>query len=92
MTPTGVVGRRQAQLAIVGEEYAKPQPIRVCYPSVQLRDCAVYFCGVSDIVEPNEPDFRTNRKNGRDRGGISVIPASHRGLRPADACGGDLPS
>lgn len=37
-----------------GAEYAKPQPIRVCYPSVQLRDRAVYFCGVSDIVEPNE--------------------------------------
>jgi len=37
-----------------GADYAKPGPIRVCYPSVQLRDRAVYFCGVSDIVEPNE--------------------------------------
>jgi hypothetical protein len=37
-----------------GADYAKPQPIRTCYPSVQLRDRAVYFCGVSDIEEPNE--------------------------------------
>ncbi|GMV97167.1 MAG: hypothetical protein AMXMBFR83_15260 [Phycisphaerae bacterium] len=36
-----------------GADYAKPQPIRVCYPSVQLRERAVFFCGVSDIVEPN---------------------------------------
>ncbi len=36
-----------------GAEYAKPEPIRVCYPTVQLRNRAVYFCGVSDIVEPN---------------------------------------
>jgi hypothetical protein len=36
-----------------GAEYEKPQPIRICYPNVQLRDRAVYFCGVSDIVEPN---------------------------------------
>ena len=35
-----------------GEEYDKPQPIRVCYPAVALRNRAVYFCGVSDIVEP----------------------------------------
>jgi len=34
-------------------EYAKPQPIRVCYPNVAVRDRAVHFCGVSDIVEPN---------------------------------------
>jgi hypothetical protein len=37
-----------------GAEYAKPEPVRVCYPNVALRDRAVYFCGVSDIVEPNE--------------------------------------
>ncbi len=37
-----------------GADYQTPQPIRVCYPSVQLRDRAVYFCGVSDILEPNE--------------------------------------
>lgn len=36
----------------LGEEYDKPQPIRVCYPNVAIRDRAVYFCGVSDIVEP----------------------------------------
>ncbi len=35
-----------------GAEYDPPQPIRVCYPTVMLRDRAVYFCGVSDIVEP----------------------------------------
>ncbi len=37
-----------------GAEYAKPQPIRVCYPNVVLKDREVHFCGVSDIVEPNE--------------------------------------
>ena len=36
-----------------GAEYDKPQPIRVCYPNVALKDRAVHFCGVSDIVEPN---------------------------------------
>src|SRR5438132_8130257 len=35
-----------------GAEYDQPQPIRVCYPNVALRNRAVYFCGVSDIVEP----------------------------------------
>ena len=35
-----------------GAEYDKPQPIRVCYPTVALRNRAVHFCGVSDIVEP----------------------------------------
>ncbi|MHB8972805.1 MAG: hypothetical protein ACYC3X_19890 [Pirellulaceae bacterium] len=35
-----------------GAEYDQPQPIRVCYPNVMLRNRAVYFCGVSDIVEP----------------------------------------
>ncbi|OHB67803.1 MAG: hypothetical protein A2Y77_10495 [Planctomycetes bacterium RBG_13_62_9] len=45
----------QGQLAWPwGADYTKPQPIRVCYPDVALRDRAVYFCGVSDIVEPNE--------------------------------------
>ncbi len=37
-----------------GAEYDKPQPIRVCYPNVALKNRAVYFCGVSDIVEPYE--------------------------------------
>jgi len=36
-----------------GAEYEQPEPIRVCYPNVALKDRAVYFCGVSDIVEPN---------------------------------------
>ncbi|MDA1274390.1 MAG: hypothetical protein O2960_10105 [Verrucomicrobia bacterium] len=35
-----------------GGEYDKPQPIRVCYPNVALKNRAVYFCGVSDVVEP----------------------------------------
>ncbi|MBE3070724.1 MAG: hypothetical protein IMZ66_10865 [Planctomycetes bacterium] len=35
-----------------GAEYDKPGPIRVCYPTVALKDRAVHFCGVSDIVEP----------------------------------------
>lgn len=35
-----------------GKEYDKPQPIRVCYPNVALKNRAVYFCGVSDIIEP----------------------------------------
>jgi len=37
-----------------GADYAKPQPIRVCYPNVALSHRQVHFCGVSDIVEPNE--------------------------------------
>ena len=35
----------------------KPQPIRICYPNVAIKDRAVYFCGVSDIIEPN-PTWR----------------------------------
>jgi len=35
-----------------GAEYDKPEPIRVCYPNVVVRDRAVYFFGVSDVVEP----------------------------------------
>lgn len=35
-----------------GAEYEMPQPVRVCYPNVQLVNRAVHFCGVSDIVEP----------------------------------------
>lgn len=40
-----------------GADYAKPQPIRVCYPNVALHNRAVHFCGVSDIQEPN-PEWR----------------------------------
>jgi hypothetical protein len=36
-----------------GAGYEKPQPIRICYPAVQLKNRAAYFFGVSDIVEPN---------------------------------------
>ncbi len=35
-----------------GADYERPQPIRVCYPTVALRDRAVHFFGVSDIYEP----------------------------------------
>jgi hypothetical protein len=35
-----------------GADYEKPEPIRVCYPNVALKNRAVYFCGVSDIIEP----------------------------------------
>jgi hypothetical protein len=44
-----------------GKEYPKPQPIRVCYPDVMLKHRAVYFCGVSDIVEPY-PEWRAFKK------------------------------
>jgi len=37
-----------------GAEYEEPEPIRVCYPNVMLKDRAVYFCGVSDIIEPKK--------------------------------------
>ncbi len=50
-----------------GADYAKPQPIRICYPAVALRDRAVYFFGISDIVEPN-PAWRAFKREqtGRD--------------------------
>jgi hypothetical protein len=43
-----------------GAEYDTPQPIRVCYPNVALRDRAVHFVGVSDILEPYQAwrDFK----------------------------------
>lgn len=44
-----------------GADYAKPGPIRVCYPNVALRDRAVHFVGVSDITEPN-PAWRAFKK------------------------------
>ena len=34
------------------ENYDTPQPVRICYPSVQIVDRAVHFCGVSDVREP----------------------------------------
>ena len=48
-------GRWAAQGKLVwpwGAEYDTPQPIRVCYPNVALAGRRLYFCGVSDIVEP----------------------------------------
>ncbi len=44
-----------------GAEYAKPEPIRVCYPNVALQNRAVHFCGVSDIIEP-KPEWRAFKK------------------------------
>jgi hypothetical protein len=44
-----------------GKEYPKPEPIRVCYPDVALKNRAVYLCGVSDIVEPY-PEWREFKK------------------------------
>ncbi|MBM3999694.1 MAG: hypothetical protein FJ297_09185 [Planctomycetes bacterium] len=50
-----------------GADYEKPQPVRVCYPSVALKGRAVYFFGVSDILEPNSA-WRAYKKEltGRD--------------------------
>ena len=50
-----------------GADYPKPEPIRVCYPTVALRDRAVHFAGVSDILEPY-PQWRAYKKEvtGRD--------------------------
>lgn len=44
-----------------GADYAKPEPIRVCYPNVTLENRAVHFCGVSDIIEPN-PEWRAFKR------------------------------
>lgn len=50
-----------------GADYEEPQPIRTCYPAVALKNRAVYFFGVSDIVEPNSA-WRAYKKEltGRD--------------------------
>ena len=37
----------------IGSDYEKPRPIRLCYPTVALKNRTCWFCGVSDIVEPN---------------------------------------
>ena len=42
-------------------EYPKPEPVRVCYPNVLLKNRAVHLCGVSDIVEPY-PEWRAYKK------------------------------
>ena len=57
-------GKWSAQGQLVwpdGAEYPKPEPIRVCYPNVMLKNRAVHFCGVSDIVEPY-PEWRAYKK------------------------------
>jgi len=63
-------GKWRAQGQLVwpwGAEYDQPQPIRVCYPNVMLRNRAVHFCGVSDIVEPYTQWREYKRKlTGRD--------------------------
>ena len=35
-----------------GDEYEKPQPLRLCYPNVALHNGEAHFLGVGDIVEP----------------------------------------
>jgi hypothetical protein len=44
-----------------GSEYEEPEPIRVCYPTVMMKNRAVYFCGVSDIIEPKK-EWRRYKK------------------------------
>ncbi len=44
-----------------GHDYPTAQPVRICYPNVLLRSRAVFFCGVSDIVEPY-PEWRRFKK------------------------------
>jgi len=50
-----------------GAGYPEPQAIRVCFPPVALRNRAVYFCAVSDIIEPY-PQWRQYKREltGRD--------------------------
>jgi hypothetical protein len=45
-----------------GAEYEQPQPIRICYPTVQLCRRSVFFCGVSDIEEPRRAWREAKRK------------------------------
>ena len=50
-----------------GSDYVEPCPIRICYPTVAMVDRKVFFCGVSDIIEPN-PQWAAFKKEltGRD--------------------------
>ena len=65
---------REGQWLSVGElkwpwggEYPKPQWLRLCYPNVIMRDRAVHFFGVGDIVEPiAEWKEEKHRLTGRD--------------------------
>lgn len=45
-----------------GTGYDKPQPIRVCYPNVAIKNRQVHFCGVSDIEEPYQ-EWRAYKKS-----------------------------
>lgn len=45
-----------------GAEYDKPQPIRTCYPAVAVKNKAVYFFGVSDVLEPYQAWREHKRK------------------------------
>jgi hypothetical protein len=36
----------------MGTDYEKPEPIRLCYPVVALRNRAAYVLAISDIIEP----------------------------------------
>lgn len=45
----------------------KPQPLRLCYPNVQLRQDVAHFLGVGDIVEPVDAWREAKKKiTGRD--------------------------
>ena len=35
-----------------GDTYEEPEPVRICYPAVQIRNKAASLSRVSDIVEP----------------------------------------
>ncbi len=37
-----------------GTDYEEPQPVRICYPAVQLVNREIHFLGVSDIIEPKK--------------------------------------
>ncbi|MCX7704986.1 MAG: hypothetical protein N2115_01845 [bacterium] len=44
-----------------GYDYVNPQPIRLCYNNVLLKNRAVYIFGTSDIIEPN-PEWRKYKR------------------------------
>ena len=59
---------KQGKLAFpFGAEYEKPEPIRLCYPEIALRNRAVHFLGISDIMEPVKAwhDYKVALNNGR---------------------------
>lgn len=62
LNPAGADWLGAGQLAWPwGSNYAKPQPIRICYPNVALAGGKLHFVGVSDIIEPN-PEWRAFKK------------------------------